>query len=180
MAHMTSLPDQIHSGQPLNNTALGHHLAGIDRTVAAQIPAGPGLAPEGSTYPWRRIWRQVHGIEGSHLTAYLGRLKLQHPDSVILGSITDLEAELRAPCLKFPGMATMLGTLPDTLRKQIERGDRTLPFPVIARGCGSTGRSRSGSGATRRSCSTCPKRCNAPIRSRRNPRTRLRPGPRLS
>jgi len=120
----------LHSGRPLTAKVLGYHLAGAYRETATKIAKAQGLAPEGSTYPWRRIWRQVHGIEGSNLATHLDRLKSRHPKSAILGEIADLEAALRAPTVKFPGMAALLGEHPDTLRKQIKRG-RVLPFPVI-------------------------------------------------
>jgi len=123
--------EHLHSGRPLTATALGHHLAGAYRETATQIAKDQGLAPEGSTYPWRRIWQQLHGIEGSHLAAHLDKLKSRHPKSAIICGIEDLEAALRAPMVKFPQMAALLGMHPDTLRKQIDRGDRILPFPVL-------------------------------------------------
>ena len=123
------LEGRLHSGAPLTATLLGFHL-GVDRNTATRIAKAQGLAPEGSTYPWRRIWQQIHGIEGSQLAGHLDKLKSRHPKSAIIGGIEDLEAALRAPLVKFPGMAALLGTHPDTLRKQIKRG-RELPFPVL-------------------------------------------------
>ncbi|SFF16382.1 hypothetical protein SAMN04488523_1242 [Sulfitobacter brevis] len=119
----------MHSGRPLTAKVLGHHL-GVDRDTATRLAKAQGLKLEWAAYPWRRIWQQIHGIEGSHLAARLDMLKARHPNSAIIGGIEDLEAALRTPMVKFPGMAALLGMHPDTLRKQVKRG-RKLPFPVL-------------------------------------------------
>ena len=124
------LDGRLHSGAPLTATLLGFHL-GVDRNTATRIAKARGLAPEGSTYPWRRIWQQIHGIEGSQLAGHLDKIKSRHPKSAIIGGIEDLEAALRAPLVKFPGMAILLKEHPDTLRKQVDRGDRTIPYPAF-------------------------------------------------
>jgi len=119
----------LHSGRPLTAKVLGLHL-GVDRDTATRLAKAQGLKVEWTTYLWRRIWQQIHGIEGGHLAAHLDMLKARHPNSTIIGGIEDLEAALRTPMVKFPGMAALLGMHPDTLRKQIKRG-RELTFPVL-------------------------------------------------
>ncbi|MFG6562197.1 hypothetical protein [Sulfitobacter sp. 1A15299] len=124
------LEERLNSGRPLTATGLGFHL-GVDRNTATQIAKAQGLAPEGSTYPWRRIWWQIHDVECGLLASHLDNLQARHPNSKILGGIEDLEVALRAPLVKYPGMAALLKEHPDTLRKQIDRGDRIIPFPVL-------------------------------------------------
>jgi hypothetical protein len=124
------LREHLHSGRPLTTKVLGHHLD-VDRNTAARIAKAQGLESEGTTYPWRRIWRQLHDIESSGLATHLDALMARHPKSKILGGIEDLEADLRTPLVKFPGMAALLKEHPDTLRKQIKKGTRSLPFPVL-------------------------------------------------
>jgi len=124
------LEAQIRSGQPLSLRALAHHLH-VDADKAREIVTKSNLELEGSTYPWRRIWRAIHGIEGSQLGNHLTALKESHPDSLTLGKITDLEAELRAPLISFAVMADRRGKQPDTLAKALRQGRETLPYPVL-------------------------------------------------
>jgi hypothetical protein len=97
------LKEHLHSGRPLTTKVLDHHLD-VDRDTAARIAKAQGLESEGTTYPWRRIWRQLHDIESSGLATHLDALMARHPKSKILGGIEDLEADLRTPLVKFPGM----------------------------------------------------------------------------
>ena len=125
------LDAQLRSGQPLSKTALGHHLNVICDKAVTQITKAVGLDLEGSTYPWRRIWRAIHGTEGAQLAQHLAELKARHPDSMILGGIEDLEVALRAPLIDFAAMAGRMGQKPDTLSKSLRQGRTTLPFPTL-------------------------------------------------
>ncbi|WP_348657575.1 hypothetical protein [uncultured Sulfitobacter sp.] len=127
---LRELEERLNSGRPLTATVLGFHL-GVDRNTATRIAKAQGLAPEGSTYPWRRVWKHIHGIDGAALARHLDQLKARHPHSPGLKEIDDLEVVLRAPLVKFPTMCALLGEHPDTVRKQIQRGDRSLPFPAL-------------------------------------------------
>ena len=127
------LHECLHSGHSLNAKVLAFHL-GVDRNTATRIAKAQGLAPEGSTYTWRRIWWQIHNIEYSLLASHLEKLRTHFPKSRILGGIDNIEVTLRTPLVKYPGMAAMLREHPDTLRKQIDRGDRNIPFPVLSFG----------------------------------------------
>ena len=124
------LDAQISSGRPLSLEALAHHL-NVDENKARQIVKGSLLEREGSTYPWRRIWRAIHSTEGSQLPRHLTHLKELHPASVILESITDLEAELRRPLIDFATMARLRGKRPDTLAKALRQGRENLPYPLL-------------------------------------------------
>lgn len=123
----------LESGEPLTIEQLAYHLS-VDRKYAPQIARSFGLKPEGHTYPWRRIWRHIHGIEGTRLLGHLAKLKAQYPGSVLLDEIDDLGAALRTPLISFAAMAARLGRKPDTLSKALRDGRETLPFPMIRLG----------------------------------------------
>lgn len=123
----------LRSGRGLSVEALAHHLC-VDRNQAPRIAGAHGLAAEGSRFPWRRVWRQVHRVEGSHLAPHLSDMKARHPASVILAGIEDLEAALRAPLIDFATMAERMGKRPDTLAKALRQGRETLPFPTLQLG----------------------------------------------
>lgn len=125
------LDAQVRSGDPLSKIAFGHHLKVACDKAVTRITKASGLDLEGSTYPWRRIWRAIHGTEGAQLAQHLAELKARHPDSTILGRIEDLEAALRAPLIDFAAMARGMGQKPDTLSKALHQGRTTLPFPVL-------------------------------------------------
>lgn len=126
----TQLDQHVRSGRPLSTEALAHHL-GVDRGKIADIVKKRGLAPEGSTYPWRRIWRAIYGIEGSDLANHLVDLQARHPNSKTLAEIEDLEAELRVPLINFSEMALRRDRKPNTLSRRLKEGHETLPFPII-------------------------------------------------
>jgi hypothetical protein len=121
---------QIRSGRPLSLKALAYHL-NVDEDKARHIVKKSNLEREGSTYPWRRIWRAIHGTEGSQLGSHLAALKEGHPDSQILDRIADLDAELRAPLISFATMAVLRGKEPDTLSKALRQGREMLPYPIM-------------------------------------------------
>ncbi len=121
---------QLRSGHPLSLKALAHHL-NVDEDKARQIVKKSKLEREGSTYPWRQIWRAIHGTEGGQLAKHLAELKEGHPDSVILDGITDLEAELRSPLIDFATMSHRRGKQPDTLAKALRQGREKLPYPML-------------------------------------------------
>jgi hypothetical protein len=121
------------AGDPLTIEQLAWHLQ-VDPKHAPKIARSFGLEPEGRTYPWRRIWRHIHGTEGTRLPDHLTGVTAQHPNSVILGKIEDLQAALRRPLIDFATMARRLGQKPDTLSKALRQGRATLPFPMIDMG----------------------------------------------
>jgi len=123
----------LQSGDPLKAEQLAYHL-GVDPKNVPRIAEAFGLKPEGRIYPWRRVWWQIHGTDGIQLANHLAVLNAKYPDSVILGGITDLEAELRKPLVDFAMMAERRGWKPDTLSKALREGRATLPFPMIDMG----------------------------------------------
>ncbi len=127
---IAALDIALKSGDPLTTEQLGFHL-GVDCKHAPRIAKASGLEPENRRYPWRRIWRYIHGTEGAQLARHLDDLKEQFPGSVILSGIEDLEAALRAPLIDFATMAARRGCKPDTLSKGLRQGRVTLPFPKI-------------------------------------------------
>ena len=125
---------KLKSGDALNLEQLAWHCV-VNPKKAPACAKASGLQPDvGNRYPWRRIWRHIHGTEGSHLARHLADLKEQYPDSEILSEIDDLEAALRVPLIDFTTMAERLGEKPDTLAKAVRQGRATLPFPTIKLG----------------------------------------------
>lgn len=127
---IAKLDAQLRSGDPLTVDALARYL-NVDRKYVPRIVEAQSLVREGRTYPWRRIWRSIHGTEGARLTEHLAVLKERHPGSRVLAGIDDLEAALRVPLIDFATMAARLGRKPDTLSKRLRRGQEALPFPSI-------------------------------------------------
>lgn len=133
-AQKTAEIDQyVRSGRPLSTEAMAHHL-GVDRGKVAEIAKKRSLERDGSTYPWRRIWRAIYGIEGSDLANHLAELQARHPASKALSEIEDLEAELRKPLITFAEMALRRHMKPNTLSRRLKEGHETLPFPMIHMG----------------------------------------------
>jgi hypothetical protein len=137
----TKIPEKIEklnaalkSGGALNIEQLAWH-CGVNPKHAPRIAKKKGLQPDiGRRYSWRRVWRCIHGTEGSQLARHLATLKKRHPDSMILAGIDDFEAALRVPLINFANMAGRLGEKPDTLSKAVFQGRATLPFPMIDMG----------------------------------------------
>ncbi len=127
------LDQQVRSGRPLSVEALAHHL-GVNRGKIAEISKKRCLTSDGNTFPWRRIWRAIYGIEGSDLAPHLAELQARHPNSKILSEIEDLEAVLRAPLIDFAEMALRRQRKPNTLSRRLKEGHETLPFPTISFG----------------------------------------------
>jgi len=124
----------LRSGDPLNIEQLAWH-CGVDPKNAPGVAKALGLQPDiGRRYPWRRIWRHIHGTEGTQLAAHLVTLKERYPSSTILAAIEDLEPALRIPLIDFATMASRLGQKPDTLAKAIREGRVVLPFSMIVLG----------------------------------------------
>lgn len=117
--------------QGLNQKQLAEHLS-VNRTKIDDIAAKAGLAPLHGLYPWRRIFRHIHGTERSSLVAHLETLRVRY--GTALPHIGDLETELRAPLLTFEEVAYRLGKKPDTLAKAIRQGRDALPFPTLLLG----------------------------------------------
>lgn len=121
-------------GGALNIEQLAWH-CGVNPKHAPAIAKESGLKPDvGRRYPWRRVWRHIHGTEGSQLAGYLATMKKRHPGSMILAGIDDLEAALRVPLIDFANMAARLGQKPDTLAKAVRQRRVSLPFPMIKLG----------------------------------------------
>lgn len=114
--------------QGLNQKQLAEHLS-VNRTKIDDIASTSGLEPLHGLYPWRRIFRHIHGTERSSLNAHLNTLRVRY--GTALPHIGDFEAELRAPLLTFEEIAYRLGKKPDTLAKAIRQGRDTLPFPTL-------------------------------------------------
>ena len=117
--------------QGLNQKQLAEHLS-VNRTKIDDIASTVGLEPLHGLYPWRRIFRHIHGTERSSLVAHLNTLRVRH--GTALPHIGDVEAELRAPLLTFEEVAYSLGKKPDTLAKAIRQGRDALPFPTLLLG----------------------------------------------
>jgi hypothetical protein len=117
--------------QGLNQKQLAEHLS-VNRTKIDEIAVKAGLEPLHGLYPWRRIFRQVHGTERSSLAAHLDTLRVRY--GTALPHFSDLETELRAPLLTFEEVAYRLGKKPDTLAKAIRQGRDALPFPTLVLG----------------------------------------------
>lgn len=129
-AELTNL---VRSGRPLSKLALAHHL-GVDRAKSAEITKKRHLKRDGISFPWRRIWPAIYGIEGSDLAEHLAKLQARHPGSKALANIDDLEAELREPLISFAEMALRRDMKPNTLSKRLKEGRESLPFPAIQLG----------------------------------------------
>jgi len=124
---------QVRGGRSLSAEALAHHL-GVDRGKLSKIAKKCRLERDGSTYPWRRIWRAIYGIEGSDLANHLAELQARYPASKALAEIQDLEAALRVPLINFAEMALRRHMKANTLSRRLKEGHETLPFPVIHMG----------------------------------------------
>lgn len=132
-ADIDELNAALRSGDPLTTEQLAWHLQ-VDPKHAPRIARSFGLEPEGRLYPWRRIWRHMHGTEGVQLAQHLQDLKAKYPGSMILGGIKDLEAELRVPLIDFAAMFEKRGRKHNMLSKALREGRETLPFPMIDMG----------------------------------------------
>lgn len=120
-----------------------------------KVLARVGLTGISDTYPWRRIFRAVHGTEAALLPGYLAELKArcgtpefldtEDPDerasaraaaqgSTIIDGITDLERALKEPLWSFERMACELGKKPNTLSKALREGRVVLPIRAITLG----------------------------------------------
>ncbi len=117
---------------PISQAELLKHLS-ISKS-SAKLIAKTGLKPVGSKYPWPRIWRAVHDVEGAELANHLATLQARHPNSLILNRITDLEKELKRPLWNLPVLAGKMGWKYDAYRKAIKSGRVTLPAPMITLG----------------------------------------------
>ena len=90
-----------------------------------------GLDACDSNYPWRRVLRSVLRTEGTLLEKHLEKLKRQHPGSVILYGISNLEEELTRPLLTFKEMAHAFGMKSNTLSRAIKEKRIMLPFQTF-------------------------------------------------
>lgn len=120
------------SSDAINREGLARHLA-VERSTLPRILDSLGLEPIAGRFPWRRVFRSVHGVEGARFHGHLDWLRRQHA-SPILDMITDLEAELRNPLLSFAEMARTLGVRPGTLSRAPREGRQTLPITMIRLG----------------------------------------------
>ena len=149
---MDTNPTQQHS---LNKAELGAHLSVSCSKKLNEIVTRLGLEPVAGRYPWRRIFRRVHGTEGHLLAGHLETLRERHgtpafddiedpgaraaarteaQGSPFIDAIGDLEAELKEPLWTFERMAAALGKRADTLAKALREGRTELPFPTILLG----------------------------------------------
>lgn len=116
----------------INREGLARHLA-VERSTLPRILDSFGLEPIAGRFPWRRVFRSVHGVEAARFHGHLDWLRRQYA-SPILGMITDLEVELRNPLLCFAEMARTLGVDCNTLSRALREGRQTLPITMICLG----------------------------------------------
>lgn len=129
---------------PINHTELARHLA-VERSSLPQIVGQFGLTQASGRYPWHRIWRTIHRIEGTLLAGHLEHLRRLHASPTI-DDIDDIAIALTVPLMTFSEMAQALGSKLDTpssanqlrpssqasfQRKQFQRGrfvPRNIPL----------------------------------------------------
>ena len=141
--------------ESLNRSELGEHLGVSCSKTVAGIVARIGLEPVAGVYPWRRVFRHVHGTEGHLLAGHLEELKSTYgtpafeeiedagaraaardeaQGSPIIDALEDLETALKEPLWSFEQMAAALGKRADTLAKALRQGRMVLPFPTLQLG----------------------------------------------